>query len=285
MVDSPLCTIDVNGHATPVYAMGQPRVVLVARPTLAVDLKDPVALQSMGIRKFRLAEGNAATDAELLCELGGRRCYESYSNPGLKTSREYLHHILGMKHGSVLEHAFFVFHIWRVSRGLSHELVRHRAGTSFSQLSTRYVDHLHTPAVEPLALLCPPTIWNHESAREKWLTARRLDLETYASNLETLLPQKAGGKPDTALVKAARQAARSGLPTASETRLQFGANVRALIHILELRGSEGADFEIRAMAVHILRIMQKEVPIVFDSFKTYALEDGSEAIQVPWGKV
>lgn len=284
MNDAPLTTIAVNGHETPVYLMGKPRVALVARPSLAVSLTNADHLASMGIRKLKTPPGNQATDAEILCELGGRRCYESYSNPGAKTSRDYLHHILSLKHGSVLEHAFFVFHIWRVSRGLSHELVRHRAGTSFSQLSTRYVDHLHTPAVEPLALLCPPTIWNNEGARNKWLQARRLDLETYAANLESLLP-KQEGKPDTALVKNARQAARSGLPTASETRLQFGANIRSLIHILDLRGSEGADFEIRALAVEILHIMQKEAPIVFDSFKTTRLEDGSEAIGVPWGKV
>lgn len=284
-VDKPLTTIEVDGHATPVYEMGIPRVVLVARPQLTVDLSNADDQARMGIRKLRMAEKNQATDGELLAELGGRRCYESYSNPGTKTTREYLHHILGMRHGSVLEHSYYVFHIWRVSRGLSHELVRHRAGTSFSQLSTRYVDHLNTPAVEPLALLCPPTIWKQDALRHDWLEARRLDLQVYAKNVKGLMPASSEGKPDTNVVKAARQAARSGLPTASETRLQFGANIRALLHILELRGSEGADFEIRALAVAILRIMQREAPVVFDSFSLKDLPDGGQAVVSPWGKV
>jgi thymidylate synthase (FAD) len=45
----------------------------------------------------------------------------------------------------VLEHAQFTFFITGVSRGLTHELVRHRVGVAISQRSTRYVDEDESP--------------------------------------------------------------------------------------------------------------------------------------------
>ena len=42
-------------------------------------------------------------------------------------------------HGSTIEHIVFTFAITGVSRTLSHQLVRHRAGVAFDQQSQRYV--------------------------------------------------------------------------------------------------------------------------------------------------
>src|SRR4249920_1277098 len=42
-------------------------------------------------------------------------------------------------HGSTIEHVVFTFGISGVSRTLSHQLVRHRAGVAFDQQSQRYV--------------------------------------------------------------------------------------------------------------------------------------------------
>src|ERR671923_2638315 len=42
-------------------------------------------------------------------------------------------------HGSTIEHVNFTFAISGVTRTLSHQLVRHRAGTAFDQQSQRYV--------------------------------------------------------------------------------------------------------------------------------------------------
>ena len=57
--------------------------------------------------------------------------------------------------------------------------------------------------------------------------------------------------------KLARQAARSVLPNATETKIFVTGNARALRHFIELRGSEHADVEIRKVAVAMLKLMQR----------------------------
>src|SRR5688572_22071898 len=78
--------------------------------------------------------------AEVLCETAGRVCYMSFAKPRPGGNAAYLTHIKEVGHGSVLEHAVWNLLITGVSRSLTHELVRHRAGFGFSQLSQRYVD-------------------------------------------------------------------------------------------------------------------------------------------------
>ena len=92
------------------------------------------------------------TDTEIggeqLVEAGGRLCYVSYGK-GRKTNAEYVANIIESKHGSVLEHAVWNFIIAGVSRSFTHELIRHRAGWGYSQLSQRYVDESEANYVEP----------------------------------------------------------------------------------------------------------------------------------------
>jgi len=78
--------------------------------------------------------------AESLVEVAGRVCYMSFARPRPGGNHAYIKHILEVGHGSVLEHAVWNFLITGVSRSFTHELVRHRAGMGYSQLSQRYVD-------------------------------------------------------------------------------------------------------------------------------------------------
>ena len=77
--------------------------------------------------------------------------------------------------------------------------------------------------------------------------------------------------------KMAREAARSVLPNATEVKIVASANVRAWRTMLELRLGEGAELEIRRMAVVCLRVLQQEAPALFGDFSIYTTEDGSEA--------
>src|SRR5712691_6095716 len=74
---------------------------------------------------------------EKLIEAAGRVCYMSFQRPRPGGNQAYIGHLLEVGHGSVLEHAVFNLLITGVSRSLTHELVRHRAGFGFSQLSQR----------------------------------------------------------------------------------------------------------------------------------------------------
>ena len=85
--------------------------------------------------------------------------------------------------------------------------------------------------------------------------------------------------------KMARQAARSVLPNATETKIFFTGNARALRHFIELRGSEHAEVEIRKVAVEVLRIMQAEAPNMFKDYSLVPLPDGSLATHTDHAKV
>ena len=102
------------------------------------------------------------TDTEVagehLVEMAGRVCYMSFAKPRPGGNQAYLGHILEVGHGSVLEHAVWNFVFTGVSRSLTHELVRHRAGFGYSQLSQRYVDESIAEYVEPDCIADDPEL-------------------------------------------------------------------------------------------------------------------------------
>src|SRR5438105_9670214 len=103
-----------------------------------------------------------STDGERLAEFAGRLCYMSQHNPAKRETREYLENIKRQGHGSVLEHATYSLLVEGVSRSLTHELVRHRAGFAYSQLSQRYVDE------SDASFVVPPAIVDEEALETVW---------------------------------------------------------------------------------------------------------------------
>ena len=85
--------------------------------------------------------------------------------------------------------------------------------------------------------------------------------------------------------KLARQAARSVLPNATETKIFVTGNARALRHFIELRGSEHADIEIRKVAVEMLKQLQHESPGLFSDYELVPLADGTHATHTGHPKV
>src|SRR3954471_5521606 len=85
--------------------------------------------------KYTLPFGG--TDSERLIAHAGKGCYDSYGHDGRPIS-DHIKGLIASLHGSVLEHANVSFFIAGISRGCSHEIVRHRAGFAYSQRSTRY---------------------------------------------------------------------------------------------------------------------------------------------------
>ncbi len=228
--------------------------------------------------------------AEVLTESAGRICYMSFAKPRPGGNSTYLHHIKEVGHGSVLEHAVWNLVLTGVSRALTHELVRHRAGMAYSQLSQRYVDESVAEYVEP------DIIGNDPELHEIWLDAVTHVHEAYLKlseglNAKLADPQRAaeaGLPPDadrTTRRKSARQAARSVLPNATETKIFVTANARALRHFIEMRGSAGADVEIRKLANKVLDTMQKESPNLFGDYSKRPLPDGTFEIKTEFRKV
>lgn len=246
--------------------------------------------------------GGRSSDGELAVETAGRLCYMSFGKPRPGGSKAYMDNILSSGHGSVLEHANWCFIVEGVSRSLSHELVRHRAGFGYSQLSQRYVDGSNVAFVVPPELrkeveearvLCVSnnaTAFamqmdaNGQSASIglRWLGCREADLQEYAELTEYLFSRNPPGGDKTAERKAARGAARSCLPNATETKMFVTGNVRALRHFVEMRASKYADAEIRKLAIAVLKLMQVEAPLLFAD---YTINDGTQEVATPWRKV
>ena len=216
---------------------------------------------------------------ERLTEVAGRVCYMSFARPRPGGNQAYLNHILGVGHGSVLEHAVWNFVFTGVSRSLTHELIRHRAGWGYSQLSQRYVDESLAEYVEPDDIAADPEL------HRIWLDAIAHSHQAYLRLVEKL-QEKFAAEPDRTLRrKLARQAARSVLPNATETKIFVTANARALRHFIELRGSRHAEVEIRKLAVKVLQIMQEEAPHIFQDYKLVPLPDGTFEALTEYRKV
>ncbi len=215
-----------------------------------------------------------STDAEggqALAEFAGRACYQSWSkpNPATATNAGYLAHILEVGHLSVLEHGTVTFYFTGVSRSFTHELIRHRH-FSYSQLSQRYVPERHAAMVEPEVIAQDPEL------HKKFVEATEAGVRAYTELLEGLEQRFADAPSATLRRKQARQAARSVLPNATETRIVVTGNYRAWRHFIAMRATEHADVEIRELAVECLRQLQKVAPNVFADFTISTLADGSE---------
>jgi thymidylate synthase (FAD) len=250
----------------------EPRVYLVGRQTL-----DPEAVNRFLADHALSWSTDTEVGAEALAELAGRVCYMSYGK-GRKSNREFLDHIVGVGHGSVLEHGVWSFLITGVSRSFTHELIRHRH-LSYSQLSQRYVDESSSDFIEPDAIAGDPEL--HATWCEA-VDAARAAYDRLVAGLE----RHYAAEPDRTLRrKLARQAARSVLPNATETKIFVTGNARALRHFIELRGSEHADVEIRRVAVAMLGIMQAESPAMFGDYSLVPLADGTMATRTDHPKV
>ena len=258
----------------PVRVIREPSVYLLGRQTI----------DSSELDRFLAAHGvswqtDSEVASEVLCETAGRVCYLSFARPRPGGNSAYLHHIKEVGHGSVLEHAVWNLLITGVSRSLTHELVRHRAGMGFSQLSQRYVDESIAEYVEP------DVIGDDPELHAIWLEAVAHSHRAYVLLAEKLQAKYADEPDRTARRKHARQAARSVLPNATETKIFVTANARALRHFLEQRGSAYADVEIRKLANRLLDVLAREAPNLFGDYRRKPLPDGTFEIETDYKKV
>jgi thymidylate synthase (FAD) len=253
----------------------EPTVYLVGRQTVDDEALD----------RF-LADHHAerwSTDTEeagqKLVEVAGRLCYLSFARPRPGGNAAYIGHLLEVGHGSVLEHAVFNLIVVGVSRSFTHELIRHRAGFGYSQLSQRFVDESECAFVEPDPIAGDPEL------HKIWLEAIHTSQRAYRELADGLMKKFADLDDKTLRRKKAREAARSVLPNATETKIFVTGNARALRHFIEMRSDAAADAEIRKVAVATLKLLQAESPNLFGDYSIVDLPDGGQTATTSHRKV
>jgi len=264
-----------------------PGVVAISQP--ATDLSGLATfLEDLGYDKY--LEDPMPSPGTSLCKFAGQLCYMSFGDKRTKNSeaQKYIGNILESKHGSVLEHANYTLLLYGVSRSLTHELVRHRAGFAYSQVSQRYVGEDSLRFVERPEYQNNPEL---HKAFEQRIDQIRSEYIRLTNNLVQLQREKT---PELSIeeeqkqsekIKKCRQVARSILPNETEAPIVVTANVRAWRHFLEMRGSLHAESEMRILAKRVWQVLKEMDPTLFHDISARQLTDGTEALKVLHSKV
>ena len=188
-------------------------------------------------------------EPEDLIANAGRTCYRSKG----KDSGKFVKNRIKEGHDSIIEHSSVTFVIKGISRACSHQLVRHRIA-SYSQESQRYVD------MRDAKFVIPPSIASGdiEYALELWDATIE-----YIRDVYTRLRELGIRKED----------ARYLLPNATETKIVVTMNFRSLRHFFEVRCDKAAQWEIRELAIEMLRIVNLLAPNVFgDLYEEFVVD-------------
>jgi thymidylate synthase (FAD) len=191
-------------------------------------------VEIIGHTNFSQSDGRP----ESLLEHAGRACYrsETRGHPG-----KFLHARIREGHESIIEHASATFEIRGISRACSHQLVRHRIA-SYSQESQRYVD-MSAPE-----FVMPPSVMKDPEAVTVW---------------EEFMGQVSEAYRRLRALGVRKEDARFVLPNAAATRIVVTMNFRALRHFFLARCDPAAQWEIRALALEMLRQAHALAPSVF----------------------
>ena len=180
-------------------------------------------------------------------------------------SAKFLKMLSNLGHASPTEHASFTFAIEGVSRALLAQITRHRIA-SFSVQSQRYV------RLDDFRYVIPPEIEAIPEAKAQFIASMNDDAKKYLELVQTLENAHTarfmaeGLEEKAARAKASKQAnedARFVLPNACETKMVMTMNCRSLQNFFNLRCCNRAQWEIRAVADEMLRLVLPLAPHIF----------------------
>jgi len=197
-------------------------------------------------------------------ERAGRTCYQSERGEiNIESATKFVRMLLEPKrrHESVLEHGVMKVKFFNVSRGLTHELVRHRLA-SYSQESTRYVDYLvrgEGPNLKGFELRCVVPPHRDENETVQLEDGRSMSPVDMFKDIEMFYRalRLADWSPEDA---------RQVLPTALKSEIVVTANFREWRHILRMRTQKAAHWEIRSVMCDLLEELKTIVPVLFEDF-------------------
>lgn len=243
--------------------MGQlvtPKVYLIGYTTMDFQGLDTYLTDSGNIDFLNSvweAKKEGLSDGEILCSFYAKLCYASLTlghNANITRTRDIpdnLRACFDQGHGSVFEHVTLNFVVRDCSRVFTHELVRHRVGTAFSQTSGRYVrgdsvDLVFDPILEPVR--------EEIESLQAVIEARYREM-VYAMHLDDMT--------DFTQKKKITSALRRILPNGQSNEIGFSVNLRSLRHLVQVRTSRYAEWEIREVFNQIYRITKAKFPLLY----------------------
>ena len=221
---------------------------------------------------------DAPTDAERLIEIAGRMCYRSFApglNPNVTKVRQgnapYIANVELQRHGSLLEHAQDTYVLFDVSRIVTHQQVRHRAGFAYAQESGHYV------RVDGIKMWFPTYFAEHAKAAE--LRQVFIDTCEYLERQQLLMASMLDvdglSFEDK---KRATTAMRRLVPEGLATAIVVTANHRAWRWAIQLRTERHNDDEIRMVLADVYRQQAAMYPNLYADAKVevvYGIEEVS----------
>ncbi len=210
-------------------------------------------------------------EPEKIVAAAAKLCYSKVGTQNLmegldeEKTTNFLKHLMSLGHASPVEHVSFTFAAEGVSRVLTHQLVRHRIA-SYSQQSQRYVK------LDQFEYIIPPSIEKVPEAKEKFIEAMEEDQKKYHEITDILYKknyeleiEKGKNEKDAKRIaeKASIEDARYVFPNACETKIVFTMNARSLLHFINHRCCNRAQWEIRSMAEQMVWQLREVAPTLF----------------------
>ena len=203
------------------------------------------------------AKREGISDGEIMCSFYAKLCYASLTNrknkniSKVRSIADNIFSTIESQHGSVFEHCSLNFVVTDCSRVYTHEQVRHRQGTAYSQTSGRYVRN------DILKLVIDPIL---EPIYPK-LEAIRLYLQNAYKDLTYDLGLDEMKNFDEK--KMMTSALRRILPNAQSNEIGLTENLRTLRFVIAQRTARFAEWEIRVIYNQIYEIMKDKYPTMF----------------------
>ena len=212
-------------------------------------------------------------DCEKIVAAAAKLCYSPAGIDDIcerldeESTASFLERLASMNHESPFEHMSFTFGIEGVSRSLLAQITRHRIA-SYSVKSQRYVKE------GAFSYVVPPYIENNKKAKEIYIKAMEDDQKTYDELTEILFKEhydrlinegKTEKEAKMAAEKTAIEDARFVLPNACETKIVATFNARSLFNFFHHRCCTRAQWEIKALADEMLKLVKEVAPTVFEN--------------------
>lgn len=212
--------------------------------------------QSVELKKW-------TSNPEQHIEWCGRIAHKSEDKITADSAGAFVRKLLELGHTSVFEHASATVLVV-CDRGVTHEIVRHRAGISYTQESTRYCNYGSGRFGREITVIEPPGLGDN---RCRWVQSCGMAEEVYLAMIEDSVPP---------------EIARSVLPTCLKTEIAVTANFTAWRHFLKLRLSPKAHPQMREIAAMIRDILVGIAPNVFADFADSQVppQPGSQACSI-----